>query len=145
MLDIDFLRGNSEKLKEIKVQEGFFYLTTDTGKLYTGLNNNLCYLGDIITVSTKADLPLSSNYFYYIEEDNSFWKYNNKWVQLNGSLGKGNTKTEISKEGIILKIGENIELLIPNSFLGIKNISSNSLQVIQKDNNVNIELQWRDF
>ena len=99
MLDIDFLRGNSEKLKEIKVQEGFFYLTTDTGKLYTGLNNNLCYLGDIITVSTKADLPPSSNYFYYIEEDDSFWKYNNKWVQLNSGIKE--IKTELSDEGIL--------------------------------------------
>lgn len=145
MLDLDFLRGKSENLKNIKVENGYFYLTTDTGKLYTGLDDNLCYIGDIITVSTKNELPPSSNYFYYIEEDNSFWKYNKKWIQLNGSLGKGNTKTEISKEGIILKIGEDIELLIPNSFLGIKNISSNSLQIIQKDNNVNIELQWRDF
>lgn len=144
MLDIDFLRGNSEKLKEIKVQEGFFYLTTDTGKLYTGLNNNLCYLGDIITVSTKVDLPPSSNYFYYIEEDNSFWKYNNKWVQLNSGIKE--IKTELSDEGILLQLNEEIKVLIPNSFLGIKKITSNSLNVTQQNNNkINIELQWHEF
>lgn len=147
MVNIDFYRGKSENLKNIEVQEGYFYLTSDTGKLYTGLENKLCYIGDIITVKCLTDLPPKSEYFYYIEEDNSFWKYNEKWIQINNSSSFGlSPKTELSKDGIILKLNDEIQVLIPNSYLGIKAIISNSLNIKEKENNtVSIELQWHEF
>lgn len=87
MANVAFKRGHQANLPA-SAEDGVFYLTTDTNRLYVGQNNKLVELNKSITVVAKvADLPLTDvaeGQFYYASEQNILCVHNGtNWVQIN--------------------------------------------------------------
>lgn len=109
MANVQFLRGTNANLKNITSPvEGAFYLTTDTNRLYTGINKGTTENPDIKlielnksihvvpswTVNGTRTLPDNSNLFEigqfaFVEDANILCVYkqvdsnNKKWIQVN--------------------------------------------------------------
>lgn len=94
MSNVKFLRGSQNNLDTLKsYQEGAFYLTTDTDRLYFAQSNNeLAHLNQyVINVEKLEDLtgktstiPKNEGDFYYVEKENILCTYrNNEWIQIN--------------------------------------------------------------
>lgn len=88
MSTVNFKAGTQSKLNKLsKGQNGTFYLTTDSNKLYVGKENGEVVLlnQDIIKVKRLKDIDTPQPHqFYYIEDENIFCLFNGeKWVQIN--------------------------------------------------------------
>lgn len=99
MAELLFRRGTQAALKNVTAQDGTFYLTTDTGRLYAGINSKLVELNQSITTVTSIaalnSMPKEKGQFYYVEGTNdgsaenthqgnilAVWN-GTKWVQIN--------------------------------------------------------------
>ncbi len=95
MADLMFKRGLQSALPA-KGQDGCFYLTTDTNRLYVGQGNNnapVLLNQTVQVVNSLSDLPASppaaDNDFYYVKDKNILAVYDSssgnasKWVQIN--------------------------------------------------------------
>ncbi len=102
------------------VQEGAFYLTTDTRRLFLGQSGNqLIPIAETIsTVSSVANLPSTGNYagqFYYAIQENVLCIYNtsgaeNKWIQINPDTrvtSIGFSKGESGDKVVTLSLSQN--------------------------------------
>lgn len=91
MANVSFKRGLSTALSNVAVEDGVFYLTTDTNRLYVGQGNNLAELNQSVTTyATWADMeanaPKQKGQFYYAIQENVLACYLpelNKWQQIN--------------------------------------------------------------
>lgn len=91
MANVSFKRGSSTALPNITVEDGVFYLTTDTHRLYVGQGTNLEELNQSVTTyATWADIeqkaPKQEGQFYYAIQENVLACYLselNKWQQIN--------------------------------------------------------------
>lgn len=98
MANVGFKWGTQSSLSDYlngtkTVQEGAFYLTTDTRRLFLGQSGNqLIPIAETISiVNSVANLPSTGNYigqFYYAIQENVLCIYNtsgaeNKWIQIN--------------------------------------------------------------
>lgn len=91
MANVSFKRGPSTALSNITVEDGVFYLTTDTHRLYVGQGSNLAELNQSVTTyATWADMeenaPKQKGQFYYAIQENVLACYLpelNKWQQIN--------------------------------------------------------------
>lgn len=91
MANVSFKRGLSTALSNITVEDGVFYLTTDTHRLYVGQGSNLAELNQSVTTyATWADMeanaPKQEGQFYYAIQENVLACYLpelNKWQQIN--------------------------------------------------------------
>ena len=97
MNNVKFLRGEQSKLNNLtSFNEGAFYLTTDTDKLYFAQNDNkLVHLNRYIaTVSTSSKLPLLTDVeigeIYYVSDLNALVtkseKDSSNWTQINAQI-----------------------------------------------------------
>ena len=97
MNNVKFLRGEQSKLNNLtSFNEGAFYLTTDTDKLYFAQNDNkLVHLNRYIaTVSTSSKLPLLTDVeigeIYYVSDLNALVTKSEKdlsnWTQINAQI-----------------------------------------------------------
>lgn len=107
MANLQFLRGtqaNLNKLNSATVQDGAFYLTTDTNRLYVGQGTDLVELNkSVTTVTTLADLPktnIEEGQFYYVSDINVLCvRQGGQWVQINPDTklsGVDSTITDIT-------------------------------------------------
>ena len=109
MSNVKFLRGTQTKLDSLtSFNEGAFYLTSDTDRLYFAQSNNeLVYLNKYITkVNTLAELQSMANLndgdFYYVVKENILCTRITDsdgtvhWVQINASQDT-NTDTALEK------------------------------------------------
>lgn len=111
---LGFKRGLQESLNNLilngNADEGIFYLTSDTNRLYIGKKDtdNKVYPfpvnQGVITVNTIEDLPATAEklkkvvagQFYYVSSNNLLCVYNgNQWVQINPDTDT-DTKTDIT-------------------------------------------------
>lgn len=91
MANVSFKRGLSTALSNVTVEDGVFYLTTDTNRLYVGQGSNLAELNQSVTTyATWADMeanaPKQKGQFYYAIQENVLACYLpelNKWQQIN--------------------------------------------------------------
>lgn len=98
--NVKFLRGTHEnllKLTSTNIQEGTFYLTTDTDRLFIGKNSEIVELNKSITKVTNLNsLPtinVEDGQFYYVEDGNILCIYQKgAWTQINP-----NTDTKITE------------------------------------------------
>ena len=110
MSNVKFLRGTQTKLDSLtSFNEGAFYLTSDTDRLYFAQSNNeLVYLNKYITkVNTLAELQSMANLndgdFYYVVKENILCTRITDsdgtvhWAQINASQ---DTNTDTSLEGV---------------------------------------------
>lgn len=110
MSNVKFLRGTQTKLDSLQsFNEGAFYLTSDTDRLYFAQSNNeLVYLNKYITkVNTLAELQAMTNLndgdFYYVVKENILCTRITDsdgtvhWAQINASQ---DTNTDTSLDGV---------------------------------------------
>ena len=110
MSNVKFLRGTQTKLDSLQsFNEGAFYLTSDTDRLYFAQSNNeLVYLNKYITkVNTLAELQAMANLndgdFYYVVKENILCTRITDsdgtvhWAQINASQ---DTNTDTSLDGV---------------------------------------------
>ena len=91
MANVSFKRGLSTALSNVAVEDGVFYLTTDTNRLYVGQGSNLAELNQSVTTyATWKDMeenaPKQKGQFYYAIKENVLACYLpelNKWQQIN--------------------------------------------------------------
>ena len=91
MANVSFKRGLSTALSNVAVEDGVFYLTTDTNRLYVGQGNNLAELNQSVTTYATWDdmernAPKQKGQFYYAIQENVLACYLpelNKWQQIN--------------------------------------------------------------
>ena len=91
MANVSFKRGLSTALSNVTVEDGVFYLTTDTNRLYVGQGSKLAELNQSVTTyATWADMeasaPKQKGQFYYAIQENVLACYLpelNKWQQIN--------------------------------------------------------------
>ena len=91
MANVSFKRGLSTALSTVAVEDGVFYLTTDTNRLYVGQGSKLAELNQSVTTyATWADMeasaPKQKGQFYYAIQENVLACYLpelNKWQQIN--------------------------------------------------------------
>lgn len=91
MANVSFKRGLSTALSNVAVEDGVFYLTTDTNRLYVGQGSNLAELNQSVTTYTtwadmEANAPKQKGQFYYAIQENVLACYLpelNKWQQIN--------------------------------------------------------------
>ena len=91
MANVSFKRGLSTALSNVTVEDGVFYLTTDTNRLYVGQGSNLAELNQSVTTyATWKDMeknaPKQKGQFYYAIQENVLACYLpelNKWQQIN--------------------------------------------------------------
>ena len=66
---------------------------TDTKEMFVDINNTRLQINDIVTIEKEADLdnilaPLS-NKFYFVEENNIFYKFKDgKWVAITSTYAQ---------------------------------------------------------
>lgn len=86
MANIMFKRGVQEALPT-SAQDGVFYLTTDTNRLYVGQGTSMTLLNQQVhVVASTSDIPQypEVNDFYYCTSENILAFYNgNEWKQIN--------------------------------------------------------------
>ena len=88
MANIMFKRGLQASLPT-QGQDGCFYLTTDTHRLYVGQGTNVVPVNQgVINVANVNSLPkdtaIEAGQFYYAQSENVLCVYNgNQWVQIN--------------------------------------------------------------
>ena len=110
MSNVKFLRGTQTKLDSLQsFNEGAFYLTSDTDRLYFAQSDNeLVYLNKYITkVNTLAELQAMANLndgdFYYVVKENILCTRITDsdgtvhWAQINASQ---DTNTDTSLDGV---------------------------------------------
>lgn len=101
-----FLRGNSANLANVTVEDGAFYLTTDTHRLYVGQGTDLCPVNEgVITVANVESLPETAitGSFYYATEENILCVYNGQtFVQINPDTDTGATAVAFEGEGNVI-------------------------------------------
>ena len=101
-----FLRGNSANLANVTIEDGAFYLTTDTHRLYVGQGTELCSVNEgVTTVANVAALPESgiAGEFYYATEENVLCVFNGKtFVQINPDTDTGATSVAFTGEGSVI-------------------------------------------
>ena len=91
MANVSFKRGLSTALSNVAVEDGVFYLTTDTNRLYVGQGSKLAELNQSVTTyatwaAMEASAPKQEGQFYYAIQENVLACYlseSNKWQQIN--------------------------------------------------------------
>lgn len=91
MANVSFKRGLSTALSNVTVEDGVFYLTTDTNRLYVGQGSNLAELNQSVTTyatwkDMETNAPKQKGQFYYAIQENVLACYLpelNKWQQIN--------------------------------------------------------------
>lgn len=84
MDNVLFKRGLSTALASATVENGAFYLTTDTHKLYYGFNDKINLLDSVIMVDKLPTNNIEVGYFYYATDDNILAVYDGSaWTQVN--------------------------------------------------------------
>ena len=156
MANVSFKRGLSTALSNITVEDGVFYLTTDTHRLYVGQGSNLAELNQSVTTyATWADMeasaPKQKGQFYYAIQENVLACYLpdlNKWQQINpdhndnddtyvSSLSVGSAdKSETGKLKYTITVGQKTkhqgkaETTVTPNITGQLEISSEDLNAI---------------
>ena len=101
-----FLRGSSANLANVTVEDGTFYLTTDTHRLYVGQGTDLCPVNEgVTTVANVEGLPETAvtGSFYYATEENILCVYNGQtFVQINPDTDTGATSVAFEGEGNVI-------------------------------------------
>ena len=138
MSNVKFLRGTQTKLDSLtSFNEGAFYLTSDTDRLYFAQSNNeLVYLNKYITkVNTLAELQSMANLndgdFYYVVKENILCTRMTDtdgtvhWVQINASQ---DTNTDTALEGVTFssKVSEDKSKITITGTFRQKNTDINS-------------------
>lgn len=113
MANILFKRGLQASLPTT-AQDGVFYLTTDTNRLYVGQGSTMALLNQTVQIVANVDsLPKNAtkNDFYYCTAENVLAVWDGKWQQINKNTNDnidtyvtGVTKSEVtsSAEGGIV-------------------------------------------
>lgn len=91
MANVSFKRGLSTALSNVAVEDGVFYLTTDTNRLYVGQGSKLAELNQSVTTyatwaAMEENAPKQEGQFYYAIQENVLACYLpelNKWQQIN--------------------------------------------------------------
>ena len=164
MANVSFKRGLSTALSNITVEDGVFYLTTDTHRLYVGQGSNLAELNQSVTTyATWADMeanaPKQEGQFYYAIQENVLACYLpelNKWQQINpdhndnddtyiSSLSVGSAdKSENGKLKYTITVGQKTkhqgkaETTVTPNITGQLEISSEDLNAITPDITVGV-------
>lgn len=138
MSNVKFLRGTQTKLDSLtSFNEGAFYLTSDTDRLYFAQSNNeLVYLNKYITkVNTLAELQSMANLndgdFYYVVKENILCTRITDsdgtvhWAQINASQ---DTNTDTALEGVTFssKVSEDKSKITITGTFKQKNTDINS-------------------
>ena len=97
MADLMFRRGRQTNLPSV-ADNGCFYLTTDTNRLYVGNEDNAMVLlsQNIQIIERIGDLPDApyTNEFYYCSKDNVFAFYDgSEWKQINPDTNDNDNDT----------------------------------------------------
>ena len=156
MANVSFKRGLSTALSNVAVEDGVFYLTTDTNRLYVGQGSKLAELNQSVTTyATWADMeasaPKQKGQFYYAIQENVLACYLpdlNKWQQINpdhndnddtyvSSLSVGSAdKSETGKLKYTITVGQKTkhqgkaETTVTPNITGQLEISSEDLNAI---------------
>ena len=156
MANVSFKRGLSTALSNVAVEDGVFYLTTDTNRLYVGQGSKLAELNQSVTTyATWADMeasaPKQKGQFYYAIQENVLACYLpelNKWQQINpdhndnddtyvSSLSVGSAdKSETGKLKYTITVGQKTkhqgkaETTVTSNITGQLEISSEDLNAI---------------
>ena len=156
MANVSFKRGLSTALSNVAVEDGVFYLTTDTNRLYVGQGSKLAELNQSVTTyATWADMeeiaPKQKGQFYYAIKENVLACYLpelNKWQQINpdhndnddtyvSSLSVGSAdKSETGKLKYTITVGQKTkhqgkaETTVTSNITGQLEISSEDLNAI---------------
>lgn len=164
MANVGFKRGLSTALSNITVEDGVFYLTTDTNRLYVGQGSKLAELNQSVTTyATWADMeanaPKQEGQFYYAIKENVLACYLsdlNKWQQINpdhndnddtyvSSLSVGSAdKSETGKLKYTITVGQKTkhqgkaETTVTPNITGKLEISSEDLDAITPDITVGV-------
>lgn len=112
MANVMFKRGLQSQLPQT-AQDGVFYLTTDSNRLYIGNSGGkMSLLNQTVQIVTNvAALPLNpeTNDFYYCEQENilAVWNGGSEWIQINKDTNDivqvtGVTQGDYRKEGDVL-------------------------------------------
>lgn len=158
MANVSFKRGLSTALSGITVEDGVFYLTTDTHRLYVGQGSDLAELNQSVTTyATWADMeqnaPKQKGQFYYAIQENVLACYLpelNKWQQINpdhndnddtyvSSLTVAPDKSETGKLKYTITVGQKTkhngkeETTVTPDITGYLEISSEDLNTIASD------------
>lgn len=90
MFDLSFKYGLFEGLKDVPVNNGTLYITTDEKMLYADLGGERISIGQIVVLDTfdweNSTPPKSTKAFYYVVDKNALLKYdetNSKWIHIN--------------------------------------------------------------
>ena len=155
MANVSFKRGLSTALSNVAVEDGVFYLTTDTNRLYVGQGSKLAELNQSVTTyatwaAMEENAPKQEGQFYYAIQENVLACYLpdlNKWQQINpdhndnddtyvSSLSVGSAdKSENGKLKYTITVGQKTkhqgkaETTVPN-ITGQFEISSEDLNAI---------------
>ena len=164
MANVSFKRGLSTALSNVAVEDGVFYLTTDTNRLYVGQGSKLAELNQSVTTyATWADMeasaPKQKGQFYYAIQENVLACYLpdlNKWQQINpdhndnddtyvSSLSVGSAdKSETGKLKYTITVGQKTkhqgkaETTVTSNITGKLEISSEDLDAITPDITVGV-------
>lgn len=165
MANVSFKRGLSTALSNITVEDGVFYLTTDTNRLYVGQGSKLAELNQSVTTyATWADMeanaPKQEGQFYYAIQENVLACYlsnSHKWQQINpdhndnddtyiSSLSVGSAdKSENGKLKYTITVGQKTkhqgkaETTVTPNITGQLEISSEDLNAIASNIAVGIK------
>ena len=164
MANVSFKRGLSTALSNVAVEDGVFYLTTDTNRLYVGQGSKLAELNQSVTTyATWADMeasaPKQKGQFYYAIQENVLACYLpelNKWQQINpdhndnddtyvSSLSVGSAdKSETGKLKYTITVDQRTkhqgkaETTVTPNITGQLEISSDDLDAITPDITVGV-------
>ena len=164
MANVSFKRGLSTALSNVAVEDGVFYLTTDTNRLYVGQGSKLAELNQSVTTyatwaAMEASAPKQEGQFYYAIQENVLACYLpelNKWQQINpdhndnddtyvSSLSVGSAdKSETGKLKYTITVGQKTkhqgkaETTVTPNITGKLEISSEDLDAITPDITVGV-------
>lgn len=137
MANIMFKRGQQNQLPAV-AQDGVFYLTTDTNRLYVGQGETMALLNQTVQiVPAVANLPSNPtlNDFYYCTAENILAVYNGtEWKQINPDTDTNdNDIVKVSgmsfSEGTIENDKINYQLTLKQTKTDIKGVVSNEADV----------------
>ena len=76
-------------LKCTKIQNGNYYVTTDTKQVFTDTNGVRLPLTTVMIATERErinNVSPRNNARYYVWETNTLWSYNNAWIVIEGNV-----------------------------------------------------------
>ena len=99
--NMKFISTTSDKLNSIEIVAGQLIFCSDTRVIYLDTDKRTTYQAiiNVVDEETRQAIETPVQGFYYVQDDNSLWRYFGAWIQMTGQSSSLVFITELPEQG----------------------------------------------